>query len=315
MDKLRKVGLTALAGTFAATSAQALEMSVSGSAGFTYTSHDSDEVTGNRFSFGDSLTFSGSGETDQGWTVTTKIEADGASSTNYYDDRSVTIDMGDSGSFVVQQSGATGTPASLIPTAYGSASYSLIAAASAGVHTADGLASGTGGPVNLGYSNTIAGFDVAIGHTAGATGGSDTSINLKYSDLMDGLTLSYGRSDLNSAQANGTEESQIAVSYAVGGVTVAAHDMSADDDASGGTDYDARSYGISFAVNDDLTVTWDQSSADKSGSTVSEDTTSIQASYTMGSMTIKGHISKADNAGFTSGSEDNRKNVAVSWSF
>ena len=32
--------------------------------------------------------------------------------------------------------------------------------------------------------------------------------------------------------------------------------------------------GVSFAVNDDLTVTWDQSSADKSGSTVSEDTTS-----------------------------------------
>ena len=124
---------------------------------------------------------------------------------------------------------------------------------------------------------------------------------------MDGLTLSYGRSDLNSAQANGTEE-QIAVSYAVGGVTVMwAHDMSADDDASGGTDYDARSYGISFAVNDDLTVTWDQSSADKSGSTVDEDTTSIQASYTMGSMTIKGHISKADNAGFVSDAEDNRK--------
>ena len=223
MDKLRKVGLTALAGTFAATSAQALEMSVSGSAGFTYTSHDSDEVTGNRFSFGDSLTVSCSGETDQGWTVTTKIEADGASSTNYYDDRSVTIDMGDSGSFVVQQSGATGTPASLIPAATVQL-ISLIAAASAGIHTADGLASGTGGPVNLGYSNTIAGFDVAIGHTAGATGGSDTSINLKYSDLMDGLTLSYGRSDLNSAQANGTEESQIAVSYAVGGVTVAAHE-------------------------------------------------------------------------------------------
>jgi outer membrane protein OmpU len=79
MDKLRKIGLTALAGTFAATSAQALEMSVSGSAGFTFATADNDETTGNRFSFGDSLTFSGSGETDQGWNVSVSIEADGAS--------------------------------------------------------------------------------------------------------------------------------------------------------------------------------------------------------------------------------------------
>ena len=43
MDKLRKIGLTALAGTFAATSAQALEMSVSGSAGFTFATADNDE--------------------------------------------------------------------------------------------------------------------------------------------------------------------------------------------------------------------------------------------------------------------------------
>ena len=111
MDKLRKIGLTALAGTFAATSAQALEMSVSGSAGFTFATADSDETTGNRFSFGDSLTFSGSGETDQGWTISASIEADGASSTTYYDDRSLTIDMGDSGKIHIQESGAQGTPA------------------------------------------------------------------------------------------------------------------------------------------------------------------------------------------------------------
>jgi len=315
MNKLNKLGLTALAGTLAATSAQALEMSVSGSAGFTYSSQDSDEVTGNRFSFGDSLTFSGSGETDNGWTITATIEADGASANTYYDDRSLTFDMGDSGTFIIQQSGATGTPASLVPTAYGSASYSLIAAASAGIHSADGLASGTDGPVNLGYTNTIAGFDVAIGHTAGQTGGSDTSVNVKYSDLMDGLTISAGMSDLNGSQVNGTSESQISASYAVGGLTIAAHDMQADDDAASGTDYDARTIGVSFAVNDDLTVSYDRSTADKSDATVDEETSSLQASYTMGSMKVKANISKADNSGFTSGSEDNRKNVAVSWSF
>ena len=315
MDKLRKIGLTALAGTFAATSAQALEMSVSGSAGFTFATADNDETTGNRFSFGDSLTFSGSGETDQGWTVSASIEADGASANNYYDDRSLTVDMGDAGALSLKVSGAVGTPATQTSSAYGSVSHSLIAAAAAGVHTADGLGSGTDGGTNVGYTNTIGGIGVAIGYTAGATGGSDHAINLSYSDLMDGLTVSYGMSDLNSAQASGTEESQISAKYSMGGITVGWHDMSADDEAASGTDYDARAWSVSFAVNDDLTVSYDTSTSDKTGTSVDEEVTSIQASYTMGSMTVKGHVSKADNAAFVSGSEDNAKAVAISWSF
>ena len=79
MDKLRKLGLTALAGTFAMGSAQALEMTASGSAGFTYSGSDDDVVNGEKFSFGDSITLSGSGETDMGWTVTASYELDDGS--------------------------------------------------------------------------------------------------------------------------------------------------------------------------------------------------------------------------------------------
>ena len=91
MNKLHKIGLTALAGALAATSAQAVEMSVSGSMSVNFATADTTETTGNKVSMGDSLTFSGSGETDQGWTVTSSIEVDGGN----YDDRSVTINMGD----------------------------------------------------------------------------------------------------------------------------------------------------------------------------------------------------------------------------
>ena len=132
---------------------------------------------------------------------------------------------------------------------------------------------------------------------------------------MDGLTISYGMSDLNSAQASGTEETQISAKYSMGGITVAWHDMSADDEAASGTDYDARAWSVSFAVNDDLTVSYDTSTSDKTGTSIDEEVSSVQASYTMGSMKIKGHVSKADNSNFVSGSEDNAKAVAVSWSF
>ena len=64
MDTMKKLGLTALAGSLVATSAYAGEMSVSGSAKVTYTSQDEKEVTGNGFSSGKGLTFSGSGDLD-----------------------------------------------------------------------------------------------------------------------------------------------------------------------------------------------------------------------------------------------------------
>ena len=57
MNKLKKVGLTALAGSLVASSVYAGELSVSGSWGLTYSSEDSDEVTGNPWSMGDSVTF------------------------------------------------------------------------------------------------------------------------------------------------------------------------------------------------------------------------------------------------------------------
>ena len=65
MNKLKQIGLTALAGTFATASAQAVEMSVSGSVSATFATKDTTETTGARLSTGDSLNFSGSGETEQ----------------------------------------------------------------------------------------------------------------------------------------------------------------------------------------------------------------------------------------------------------
>ena len=77
MNKLTKYGLTALAGSLVATSVSAGELLflVHG-LGLT-TLQTLTEVTGNPMSMGDSVTFSGSGETDQGWTVSVSYETDG----------------------------------------------------------------------------------------------------------------------------------------------------------------------------------------------------------------------------------------------
>ena len=70
MNKLKKVGLSALAGTLASLSAQAGELSVTGTAEISYTQRDGDEITGNALGMNKALGFAGSGELDNGWTVT-----------------------------------------------------------------------------------------------------------------------------------------------------------------------------------------------------------------------------------------------------
>ena len=66
MNNIKKLGVTALAGTLAAVGAQAGEMSVNGAANFTWAQKDGTE--GKSIGTDKGLTVSGSGELDNGWT-------------------------------------------------------------------------------------------------------------------------------------------------------------------------------------------------------------------------------------------------------
>ena len=100
-NKMKKVGLTALAGSLAATTGYAADMSVSGSWSVSYDTNDTSVVTGNPLTLGDSITFSASGETDQGWTVGMSYELDYG---GVLDDLKATLDMGDAGKFTFGES-------------------------------------------------------------------------------------------------------------------------------------------------------------------------------------------------------------------
>ena len=68
MNKLTKVGCSALCGSLAAISAaNAGDMTVTGGVDMTWTSLE-DGTTGNPIGIGSNLTFKGSGELDNGWT-------------------------------------------------------------------------------------------------------------------------------------------------------------------------------------------------------------------------------------------------------
>ena len=77
MNKYKKIGLTALAGSLVATSAFAGELGVSGSASMNVEHTNGGAAnSGKTFSMGNSVKFSGSGELDNGMTVSLSFELD-----------------------------------------------------------------------------------------------------------------------------------------------------------------------------------------------------------------------------------------------
>ena len=126
MNTIKKIGLTALGTTLVASSAFAGEISVSGDAGYTWSSESiggnaAASTTGAQSSDGvgynHDISFSGSGELDNGWTVATGmtiVEDSSLSSSN------VKLTMGSLGSITVGN-GTGGIGASydsVVPTAY-----------------------------------------------------------------------------------------------------------------------------------------------------------------------------------------------------
>jgi len=105
---IKKIGLTALAGALVSVSANAAELSVTGAASLTFTGVEQ-ENTGNGWSMNDQVTFTGSAEMDNGWTVSTSMRIDESDNTGgvSFDARSMTIDMGDSG--VLKFAGSDGS--------------------------------------------------------------------------------------------------------------------------------------------------------------------------------------------------------------
>ena len=96
MNNFKKIGLSALAGSLAAFSANAGEMTVSGGANIYMTA--TNELNKTTYSMDDHVTFSGSGELDNGMTVTYSLQLDGDEADDgVVDNHSIKIDTNGSG--------------------------------------------------------------------------------------------------------------------------------------------------------------------------------------------------------------------------
>ena len=310
-NKMKKVGLTALAGSLAATTGYAADMSVSGSWAVSYDTNDTSTVTGNPLTLGDSITFSASGETDQGYTVGMSYELDYG---GVLDDLKATLDMGDAGKFTFGESaGGSGIRAvkNIVPAA-DTAVYSMSATT-----TAYGMARGINQTGYIGYDISMGDVTMSF-DTSKTTGGTNRSLSLNYTGI-DGLQVVAGAAETLTAQANaGVDQETIGVKYTMGSITVAAQLNEVDDASTSNDDEDATHIGISFALNDQVSISYAQLETDfgKSTKTADETVSGVGVSYTAGSMSVKAYAGKTENdAGSATAADLEEKGVTLSFSF
>jgi outer membrane protein OmpU len=305
MKNITKLGLTALAGTLVASSAFAGSMSVSGSAKISHGSADEDEVQGNSFSNSKGIGFSGSGELDNGYTVSTTYSMTNSA----FSSSQVTIDMGDMGT-VGLWNNANGAGinkySDMMPTA-GEQVWDDSDADDNGVplHDNDNM---------LGYNYSNGNLGVSVAYVNGGAGGvgggaSDSSWAVTY-QAMDGLEIGFAMGENGATQDLTTMYGK----YTMGSITVG-YQMSEIDNASSSADEETTAYSASMAVNEDLSVSVGRHSVDMGPGTTEEVSTGVSASYVVGSTTIGFVANSTEDVGGTAGSDDSYREISMSFAF
>jgi outer membrane protein OmpU len=335
MNNIKKVGLTALAGSLAAVSANAAEMTVSGATLLTYTSEDSSEVTGNNYGMKTNLGFTASGEVN-GYTVsymqTSKDQFAGMSSAR------LSVDMGDMGTLAFDQGSGSGL--ATIDDKTPTAAEEIWDGLGTATTYVGGLVGAAGNSGVFNYVNTFAGvkFNGAIRNGAGAKssdGGSsgaaaDNGLAWDFALTTDGETIGmpgfsvgagYGEAETGTEKDStpgGDDEHMTAfANYSYGPATIGAGISNIDKGGTTAVDQEATRWGVAVNVNDSLSVSYGESTVtyrNASAANVDEDTTGMAVAYTMGSMKIAGNRNESNNIGGAGGS-DSMTEIALSFAF
>jgi outer membrane protein OmpU len=309
MTNLKKLGLTALAGSLVATSAYAGDLGISGTAKASYTGGDTVSVTGNPYSMSTAITFSGSGELDNGMNIALTMVTDTASTA--FSSSSLVLDMGDSGSLALLN-GMNG--------GYGAGAYKD-KMPTAGEEVYDDMSGEANGIVamntanTLAYKNSLSGLNFSIDFNAdNGKDGSSKSLGLDYSPA-DGLMVFAAQADITAATNETDTHTTFGGTYTAMGATVGVQ-MTSIDDATANADRDRTHIAASFAVNENLSISYGISTVEFEGAGNSDQEDSgIGASYTMGSMSFGASMLASDNVGGTSGTDDTHKELSVAFAF
>ena len=286
MNKMKKIGLTALAASLVSVSAHAVD--VSGGSALTYAAGN-DGTNGNPWSMTDAISFTWGGELDNGMTVDMSFLLDNSDGNSIFDNRSLAIGMGDAGTLTFWGSSGSGVVGSFddrTPNAY-EESWTGGDSPNQG-HSAGNM---------FYYTNSL---DVATLHASYTPQGAGASASSEFGivvNAIDNLEL-YGAVGTDNGNGGAAVDNTImGAKFTMGGATIGIQMNEADSEAANG-DEEFTAWGVSYAVSEDLSVSYNSSKLNfETLGTEDQDATGISASYTMGSMTLAGVINSIDNQG------------------
>ena len=335
MNNMKKIGLSALAGSMALTSANAVDYGVTGGATIAFSSVDApasaESINGKGIGVATDLTFSASGELDNGYTVSfvQVIDTNGALSNT---SSQVAIGMGSLGSLHVNNKfGAKANGIDdVMPAAYN--------------ETWDGLALAGDNPSFFGSSTASGSVDYRIpaqemmgltinaavtldsaadvgpaskgGRTTTSVSGTAMVVQIAHES---GLEIGAGEETVDNGGTAGGDETNVTAyaKYSMGPVSVGIQEAY-QDSGNGGQDNEADFWGVSYTAGN-VSVSYGESSlsshAIATTAAVERELESVQISYTAGAMTIQAAMAETANAGGIAGNTYEENEIAVSFAF
>jgi outer membrane protein OmpU len=275
----------------------------------------------------DGVTFTGSGEMDNGMTVSVTYELDDANTNGgAMDDRLLKIDTNGMGTITFGGHGASnamGAVDDVTPTAYGEA-FDILGTTNVGTSATTGTsifnAIGSASSNNMFHYSSgdlVDGFKVSASYVPadGTTEvESSTDFAVEYTG-MEGLTVGYAVGEDNAeGGTNNTDNTTMYIKYAYGPVTVGIQES--EKDANTATlDDEFEAMGITYQVTDDLTIGYNESSYDDGNKATDQENSNFSATYTMGSMTLSVAIAEEENRGGSTLAVDDVKGYAIDLGF
>ena len=337
MIDIKKIGLTALAGSLVAISASAVEMSVSGTSEISYKQTDGvgingDTTEGNPFGSNTSVKFSGSGDVGFGTATIVRTLNDGlATALSAY----TTLDMGDLGK--VSFDGVGGSLEGMtpyddnLPTAY---EESWNGVSSSGI-------SGAASNDTWGYSNSIdtsgGVVGISLAHTKGGTAGTGDNVNdgigltgstrdvvATYSpSMVEGLILTAGHTskDLkdNSVATTDSSATMGRIVYSMGAVSVGYQVAEIDSGAAGTASQDVNAFSVAFNVNENLAISYGEYDKELTAigetASITEENTGISVAYTTGAASVRMTRNDSENDAHVKGVEQQVTEISVVLAF
>lgn len=322
---IRKIGLTALAGSLVASTAIAGELTITGGAILSYKAFDgSNDATDNpnKIAMDQELTAAGSAELDNGMTVSVShaLTSTGSGSAT----SSITLDMGDMGTIAYSDAsigGGLNALDDITPTAWEEVSDGIGSTATTAMAMA-AMGNGSG----FAYSNSVAGAALSIQYsenfTATGTDGSQTtaaaanglgtshSVGVTYPVGDTGLTVYGGFGTEGQADTTTIDHDTIGVKYAMGAFTVGYQvndedNSAADNTAAADEDLETEIFGLSFSVNDDLSVSYgNHKTSSTATGALDQEIDGVSIAYSMGGMTLSVYNHEGENISNVAGTSE-----------